>query len=165
MANITLTSSIRYNLLSLKTISAQMNKTQNLFATGKKVNSAIDNPNNSYQAKALTNRASDLMALLDNMSKAIQTIQVANLGLSNASELLEQATAVANQALTSEKIERSYQSYINEGYKEINASMSAEEIQNLLVADAKIILKEDITLSQGLLIDAQNITIFGMETL
>ena len=96
--NITLTASMRSNLLSLKNIATQMNKTQNILATGKKVNSAIDNASNYYQARSLTNRAGDLNALLDSMSQGIQTIQTATQGLDHALTLVEQATAVATQA-------------------------------------------------------------------
>ena len=97
---ITLTSSMRSNLLSLKTIATQMDKTQNILSTGKKVNSAIDNASSYYQARELTNRASDLNNLLDSMGQGIQTIQAANEGLTIASNLLEQAKAVAEQVLS-----------------------------------------------------------------
>ena len=96
--NITLTSSMRSNLLSLKTIATQMDKTQNILSTGKKVNSAIDNASNYYQARALTNRANDLNNLLDSMGQGIQTIQAANEGLTNVTKLVDQASVVASQA-------------------------------------------------------------------
>ena len=67
--SITLTASMRSNLNSLKNISKQMNTTQERLSTGKKVNSAIDNASSYYQARALTNRASDLDALLDAMGQ------------------------------------------------------------------------------------------------
>ena len=95
---ITLTSSMRTNLLSLKTIATQMDKTQNILSTGKKVNSAIDNASSYYQARALTNRANDLNNLLDSMGQGIQTIQAANEGLTNVTKLVDQASVVASQA-------------------------------------------------------------------
>ncbi len=160
MNSITLTASMRTNLASLKTIATQMNKTQNILSTGKKVNSAIDNASSYYQARALTNRAADLSALLDSMGQGIQTIQAATEGLTSATTFLEQATAVANQAL-SEKVGKTYKEYIDEGYKEITSAMSADEIEALLVDDAKVILKDNITLSEGLEITAKNVTIYG----
>ena len=48
--NITLSSSMRSNLLSLRNIATQMNRTQNILSTGLKVNSAIDNATSYYQA-------------------------------------------------------------------------------------------------------------------
>ena len=63
MSSISLSASMRSNLLSLQTISKQVDSTQNKLSTGKKVNSAIDNPSSYYTARSLTNRASDLDAL------------------------------------------------------------------------------------------------------
>ena len=98
MSNITLNASMRSNLLSLKNIATQMDKTQLILATGKKVNSAIDNASSYYQARSLTNRAADLTALLDSMGQGIQTIEAATQGLTSGAEFLEQASAVAMEA-------------------------------------------------------------------
>ena len=81
MQSITLTASMRTNLASLKSIQSQMDTTQERLSTGKKVNSAIDNASSYYQSRALTNRASDLEALLDSMGQGIQTIEAANQGI------------------------------------------------------------------------------------
>ena len=102
--SITLTVSMRSNLNSLKHISKQMNTTQERLSTGKKVNSAIDNASSYYQARALTNRASDLDALLDAMGQGIQTIQAATQGLTSGVSFLEQASAIATEALAATKI-------------------------------------------------------------
>ena len=87
MSDISLTASMRSNLLSLQ-------NTQSL----KKVNSAIDNPSSYYTAQSLTNRASDLESLLDSMGQGIQTIQAANEGIEAITSFVEQAKAVANTA-------------------------------------------------------------------
>ena len=102
--SITLTASMRSNLNSLKNISKQMNTTQERLSTGKKVNSAIDNASSYYQARALTNRASDLDALLDAMGQGIQTVQAATQGLTSGVSFLEQASAIATEALATTKI-------------------------------------------------------------
>ena len=95
--NIALSSSMRSNLLSLRNIATQMNRTQNILSTGLKVNSAIDNATSYYQARSLTNRAKDLNNLLDSMSQGIQTIQAAMQGLESANAYLEQALVVLNE--------------------------------------------------------------------
>ena len=92
---------MRTNLSSLKALANQMSKTQNVLSTGKRVNSAIDNASNYYQARALTNRAADLNALLDSMGQGIQTIEAATQGLTAATSILEQASAVAVNAAIS----------------------------------------------------------------
>ena len=102
--SITLTASMRSNLSSLKTIQSQMDTTQERLSTGKKVNSAIDNASSYYQARALTNRASDLDSLLDSMGQGIQTIQAANQGLESLTSYVEQMKAVADTAATLAKV-------------------------------------------------------------
>ncbi len=99
MSGISLTASMRSNLLSLQNISGQVSSTQNKLSTGNKVNSAIDNPSSYYTALSLNNRADDLNALLDSMGQAVSTIKAATTALESATEFLEQAKAVANQAL------------------------------------------------------------------
>ena len=106
MDKVSLTASMRSNLLSLQNISRQVDSTQNRLSTGKKVNSAIDNPSSYYTARSLSNRASDLDALLDSMGQAVSTIKAATTSLETAADFLEQASAVATQAL--ESAERIY---------------------------------------------------------
>ena len=162
--SITLTASMRSNLNSLKNISKQMSTTQERLSTGKKVNSAIDNASSYYQARTLTNRASDLDALLDAMGQGIQTIQAATEGLTSGLSFLEQASAVANEALSqigsasgataSKPIEK----FIAEGYTAVGTEA---ELQAALTAGAKIVLSGDITLTSELRITAANVTLDG----
>ena len=98
MADISLTASMRSNLLSLQQTQDLMDMTQERLSTGKKVNSAIDNPSSYYTAQSLTNRASDLNALLDSMGQGIQTIQAANEGIEAITDFVQQAKALANTA-------------------------------------------------------------------
>jgi flagellin-like hook-associated protein FlgL len=58
-----------------------MTITQNRLATGKKVNTALDNPVNFFTASGLQSRASDLSALLDAMGSGVKTLQAADNGL------------------------------------------------------------------------------------
>ena len=105
MSGISLTASMRSNLLSLQNIASQQDIVQNRLATGLKVSSAIDNPSSYYTASSLNNRAADLTTLLDAMSQGIQTIKAASEAIESGTKFLEQAKAVANQALeTSENI-------------------------------------------------------------
>ena len=97
--NISLTASMRSNLLSLQNISRTVGATQNKLATGNKVNSAIDNPSSYYTARSLNNRANDLDALLDSMGQAVSTIKTATTALETGATFLEQAAAVATSAL------------------------------------------------------------------
>src|SRR5665647_372866 len=78
MSDIVLSSGVRSNLLQLQQTSDLITSTQTKLATGKRVNSALDNPINFFTAQGLTVRANDLNALLDTMTTGINTIQAAN---------------------------------------------------------------------------------------
>ena len=98
MSDISLTASMRSNLLSLQSTQSLMDRTQDRLSTGKKVNSAIDNPMSYYTSQSLTNRAGDLEDLLDSMGQGIQTIKAANEGIESITAFVQQAKAVANTA-------------------------------------------------------------------
>jgi flagellin len=99
MSDVTLSSAVRSNLLSLQNTANMMSKTQERLATGLKVNSALDNPTNFFTASALNSRASDLSRLLDSVSNATQTLEAADNGISAITNLVESAQATARQAL------------------------------------------------------------------
>lgn len=90
---------MRSNLLSLQQTSNLMNQTQERLSSGKKVNSAVDNPSSFYTARSLTNRANDLSGLLDSMGQAVSTIKAANEGIEAITTFVEQAKAVATSAM------------------------------------------------------------------
>jgi flagellin len=98
MADIVLSAGVRSNLLQLQRTSDLITLTQTRLATGKRVNSALDNPINFFTAQGLTNRASDLSGLLDSMSNAISTIQAADNGISSLTKLVQSAQALISQA-------------------------------------------------------------------
>jgi len=98
MSDITLSSGIRQNLLALQNTSNDLNTTQEQLSTGKKVNSAFDNPTSYFTSQSLNNRANDLSALLDQIGQGQQTLDAANNGLTSLTSLLEQALSTAQQA-------------------------------------------------------------------
>jgi flagellin len=97
-SNITLSASVRQNLLSLQSTADLMSLTQNRLATGKKVNSALDNPSNFFTSQSLNNRASDLNSLLDSIGQAQQTLKAADTGITSLTKLVESAKSIAKQA-------------------------------------------------------------------
>ena len=98
MSDIVLSAGVRSNLLQLQQTSDLMTRTQTRLATGKRVNSALDNAINFFTAQGLDNRANDLSGLLDSMSNAINTIQAANNGLSAITKLVQSAQSLVSQA-------------------------------------------------------------------
>jgi flagellin len=99
MSGIVLSSSVRQNLLSLQSTADLLATTQNRLSTGKKVNTALDNPTNFFTASKLDNRASDINNLLDGIGNGVQVLQAANTGITSLQKLVDSAKSVANQAL------------------------------------------------------------------
>ena len=99
LSNITLSASVRQNLLSLQGTADLLSTTQTRLATGKKVNSALDNPTNFFTAAGLDARASDIGNLLDSIGNGVQVLQAANTGITSLSKLVDTAKSIANQAL------------------------------------------------------------------
>ena len=98
MSEIVLSSAVRSNLLQLQSTSDLIGSTQTKLATGKRVNSALDNPNNFFTAQGLDNRANDLNNLLDGMSTGINTIEAANNGITAITKLVQSAQSLVSQA-------------------------------------------------------------------
>jgi len=104
MTDIAITSAVRSNLNALQSASSLISGVQEKLATGKKVNSALDNPNSFFTAKGLENRANDLATLLDDQGQSIQTLKAADKGIGAIGELVDAAKAKANQALQTSSI-------------------------------------------------------------
>src|SRR6267142_5376650 len=101
MSGIVLSSSVRQNLLSLQSTADLLATTQNRLATGKKVNTALDNATNYFTARSLDNRAGDINNLLDGIGNGVQVLQAANTGITSLQKLVDTAKSIANQALQS----------------------------------------------------------------
>ena len=99
MSGIVLSASVRQNLLSLQSTADLLATTQNRLSTGKKVNTALDNPTNYFTAQGLDNRASDISNLLDGIGNGVQVLQAANTGLTSLQKLVDTAKSIANQVL------------------------------------------------------------------
>jgi len=92
---------MRSNLYSLQGTASLMATIQGRLSSGKKVNSAIDNPNNFFAAQSLTNRAADLSALLDGMGQAIQALKTTSNGITALGGIVDQLKSVATKAAQS----------------------------------------------------------------
>jgi flagellin-like hook-associated protein FlgL len=99
MSDIVLTAAVRQNLLSLQGTADLLALTQTRLATGKKVNSALDNPTNFFTAAGLDARAGDIGNLLDSIGNGVQVLQAADTGITSLQKLVDTAKSIANQAL------------------------------------------------------------------
>ncbi len=99
LSNITLSAAVRQNLLSLQGTAELLSQTQTRLASGKKVNTALDNPTNFFTAAGLDARASDISNLLDSIGNGVQVLQAADTGITSLSKLVDTAKSIANQVL------------------------------------------------------------------
>jgi flagellin-like hook-associated protein FlgL len=106
---------MRNNLMALQSTASSLTQTQNRLSTGKKVNSALDNPTEFFAAQSHSQAASDLSSRLDGMSEGVQVVQSANTGISSITSLIQAAKGIASSALgsTDQASRTSYQSQFN----------------------------------------------------
>jgi flagellin-like hook-associated protein FlgL len=101
MSSILLSSSVRSSLYSLQQTNDLLATTQNRLATGKKVNSANDNPTVFFAASALSNRAADLNSIFDGVVAASKILKSTNDSLTSLTSLVTSAQSTARSALAS----------------------------------------------------------------
>ena len=101
MADITLGSATRTNLLSLQSTQTLIDRTQGRLATGLKVNNALDDALAFFKARNLNSRAADLGAIKDQISGAISVLKAATQGLEAIESTLKQLKALAQSAISS----------------------------------------------------------------
>ncbi|MFN8587736.1 MAG: flagellin [Candidatus Eisenbacteria bacterium] len=105
--DVTLAGGMRNNLVSLQNVTSLQARTTERLATGKRVNSAVDDPSAFFAAQNHRNRASDLAAKKDSMGEAIQTVKAALQGIEGITKLIEQAKGLAASARSATTSDRS----------------------------------------------------------
>ncbi len=167
MSDVALTSGMRANLLSLQGTVTLMNRTQERLASGKKVNSALDNPTNYFTAQSHINRANDIASRKDSMGEAIQTVKAANTGIEGIKTLIESAKGIAQSALgTSDTLQRAtYASQYNTVISQISslASDSGYKGTNLLNSNTLSVMFNESG-SSSLAITGFDATAVGLST-
>jgi len=104
--DITLSGGMRGNLIQLQMTSALQGRTTTRLATGKRVNSAIDDASAYFAAQNHSNRAADLAARKDTMGEAIQTVKSALKGIEGITKLVEQMKGLAASARSADAADR-----------------------------------------------------------
>ncbi|HUL30882.1 MAG TPA: flagellin [Thermodesulfobacteriota bacterium] len=98
--DISLTQGMRSNLVSLQQTVSLLNRTQQRLSTGKKVNSALDDPISFFASQSELQRASDLSNRKNGMSEGVQTVQASNTGITGITNLIGAAQGLATAAGT-----------------------------------------------------------------
>ena len=96
---IVMSAAARGGVLALSDIKDQISAVQTRLSSGKRVNSAIDDPAAYFLSVGLTSRSSALRGLLTNLQTAQSTVDAANKGITAIQSLLASAQSIANQAL------------------------------------------------------------------
>lgn len=92
---VNLSGATRTNLLALNTTTDLVGRTQERLSTGLKVNSAIDDAIAFFQARSLSDRASDLSTLKDDIDQGVSTVETAVNSIETAAELVDQMKGLA----------------------------------------------------------------------
>ncbi len=93
-------SQIQRNVLySIKRTNATLSETQLALASGKDVQSALDQPQNYFASRSLLNESSDMGRLLDGIGTSIRTIEEANNGIDAMLKIIEQAIFLVEDGL------------------------------------------------------------------
>ncbi len=95
---ISLSVGMRGALSTLQSNQGAVQQAQLRLATGKRVGSALDNPNSYFRAANLTSRASDLSNLLDDMQQASSVMQATSKGLDSVKSLIDSAKGLVGKA-------------------------------------------------------------------
>ena len=98
---ISLTAGMRNALTSLGNIQDDVRATNGRLASGKKVNSALDNAVNFFTAQSFTDRANGLSIIQDNIGLGINVLKQADKALSSVKLSIEQAEGTLKAALNS----------------------------------------------------------------
>jgi len=98
-SNISLAGSVRSALSAIQQNAEKAGVQQLRLATGKKVNSALDNPSSFFTSAGLKSRSSDLSRLLDGIAQGAKVLEAADKGIKSLTRLVESAQSSARQAL------------------------------------------------------------------
>ena len=148
MADISLSSGIRANLLTLQQTSTLIGATQQRLASGLKVNSPIDDATAYFAAANARGRANDLSARKNEIGEAIQTIKAASAGIDTISKLVDTAKGIAESARSATTAGRSTLSdQFNEVLKQIDQAGTDSKYKgtNLLALNGELVVKTNET--------------------
>jgi flagellin len=97
-SGILLSGGLRSSVNSLTDIGGQIATANTRLSTGKKVNTAIDDPGTYFKAKGFESDTNNLKALLDNQNLGLSTITKANDAISQVTKLVQSIQALIKQA-------------------------------------------------------------------
>ena len=157
MADVNLSAAVRANLLSLQNTTGLINRTQNRLSTGLSVSSPVDDAVKYFQAKSLSNRASDLSARKDGIDQGVSSLQTALEAATAMEDLVNQMKGIVDSARSGdddqrteystqlEELANQLQKLVNDssyqGLNLLNSTSSTLNIRFSDKADSKLAIK------------------------
>jgi flagellin-like hook-associated protein FlgL len=120
---------MRSNLVALQQTSALMAMTQERLATGKRVNSVVDDAQSYFSAKQGTDKADALSTLKLDMGEGLQKVKAGLAAIDGSSAVLKQMKGLANQAKSTS--DATTRSELAAQFDELK-----DQVQSILTADA-----------------------------
>jgi flagellin-like hook-associated protein FlgL len=106
MSDVTLSASVRGNLLSLQNTANLIGRTQDRLSTGLAINSPIDDAVKYFQAKSLSSRATDLTERKDKIDQGISALETVIEATDAIEDLVQQMKGIVDSARSGSKDER-----------------------------------------------------------
>lgn len=106
MADLTLSSAVRANLLSLQGTSNLVSRTQERMTTGLKVSSPVDDAIKYFQAKSLSSRARDLSERKDGIDQGVSSLETALKAADALESLVKQIKGAIDSARSADVTQR-----------------------------------------------------------
>jgi|SaaInl4_135m_RNA_FD_contig_31_1490076_length_1312_multi_18_in_0_out_0_1 flagellin len=132
MAEVTLSAAVRSNLLSLQATTGLINRTQGRLATGLSISSPIDDAVKFFQAKTLSDRATDLTSRKDGIDQGVSSLQTVLEATDALESLTDQLKGVIDSARSGTKDQRKeFGVQINELIKQVQRLVNDASFQGL----------------------------------
>jgi flagellin-like hook-associated protein FlgL len=167
-SNVTLSSSVRSNLLALQKTQSAIDVTNSRLNTGKKVNSVVDDAVAFFSAKSLDDRASDFTDRKANIDQAISTVNAALTATSAIDSLIKQLKGIATSAKSATATERgAFQTQYNTVKTQIDQLVADSTYQGLnLVSNStsKLTTQFSDRSASRLDVTAQRLTTYGVNS-
>ena len=132
MADIALSSSVRSNLLALQTTSGFISQTQGRLSTGLAVSSPVDDAVKYFQAKSLSNRATDLLERKDAVDQGVNALKTSLTATEAMEDLVKQMKGVIDSSRSADSTQRkAFRIQVEELVKQVGKLVDDASYQGL----------------------------------
>jgi len=132
MADVTLSSAVRSNLLSLQSTTSLIDRTQSRLSTGLSVASPVDDAIKFFQSKSLNERASDLSDRKSGIDQGVSSLNTALQAANALEDLTKQIKGIIDSARSGDQDQRAeFKDQVQELGKQIQKLVNDASYQGL----------------------------------